>query len=358
MQRVIAALLLILLPSLSFAMTRFSPEDAAKLQTALIVTADEFIQPGYQAFADTTDRMARALTAYCQGDGDIAAVHDGFLGTFLAWQRISVIGFGPVEEKDGSLRVQLWPDPKGFARRATRAALLAEDPSLIAAGGLEGRSVALVNLTALEALLYSEDLTPDSYGCALASAIARYQADRAAGFAVAWAASSFRTAFETAATGNELYPDIDGLIRDLLAGAVVYTDRLRKFKIERGLGAAPGDARPERTEARKSGLGLRSIAVSFQALSDLYEVPYGFFDVTPDLGGSMDYFMLGEAAENIGVSLAYETLSMEQIATEDGSRAQDIRSFGQLLLFHEDYLKVGLPAALGMTAGFTSADGD
>jgi len=356
MKHLIAALFIVM-PSLTQAVTRFTPEEAAHLQDALIVTADAFIQPGYTALADAASEMTDALAGYCREEGPITAVTDGFESTFLAWQRISVIGFGPVEQEEGAMRVQLWPDPKGFARRATRAAIRAEDPALLEPGALRGRSVALINLTALEELLYT-DLTPRTYGCDLATALARHQADLAASFAADWTASEFRSAFETAAQGNALYPDVDSLIRDLLAGAVVYTDRMRKFKLERGLGAEAGQARPKRTEARKSGLGLKSIAVSYQALQDLYEVPFGFFDLTPDLGGSMDFFMLGQAAGNISASLSFEPRTLEQIAVADGPRADELRAFAQLLLFHEEYLKVGLPASIGMTSGFTSADGD
>ena len=38
--------------------------------------------------------------------------------------------------------------------------------------------------------------------------------------------------------------------------------------------------------------------------------------------------------------------------------ATKLRSFGELTLHHEEYLKVVLPGSIGMTTGFTSADGD
>ena len=148
------------------------------------------------------------------------------------------------------------------------------------------------------------------------------------------------------------------LIRKVMSGAVVYTDRLRKFKVLRGLGSEPGDTRPKRTEAMQSGLGLQSIMVGFQTLSDYYNVPYGFFDVTPDVGGSMAYFMLGETAANSAGALAFETRSLAEIAAEDGEAAQGLRELGELALKHEDYLKVILPASIGITTGFSAADGD
>ncbi|MEL6598603.1 MAG: imelysin family protein [Pseudomonadota bacterium] len=344
-------------PALAEAQSRFDAESAAILQDGLIVTADEFILPGYVALSDGAARMEMATEAYCSGAGSIEAAQEGFAETFLAWQRISVIQIGPISAGKGPMRVQVWPDPKGFSRRAVRAAVLSEDPALLAEGALEGHSVALVNLTALETLLFNA-LERESYACDLATAIARYQSGLARDIAADWEASAFRTAFDTAATGNDTYRDVDTLMRAFLAGTVVYTDRLRKFKLQRGLGSSAGEARPERSEARKSGLGLRSIEVSFAALRDLYELPYGFFDVTPDAGGSMDFFVLGETAGSISATLSFEDRTLDDILTEDGQLAEELRRFAELTLFHEDYLKVGLPASIGLTAGFTSADGD
>ncbi|TCP39880.1 imelysin family protein [Rhodovulum marinum] len=338
--------------------SRFDTEDAALLQQGLITTADAFILPGYRDYAEAATEMTEALDAYCSGTGPIAPVHAAFEDSFLAWQRISIIQVGPAMAEDGPMRVQLWPDPKGFARRAVRMAVRAQDPDLLAEGALDGRSIALVNLTALEDLLY-HDLSPGTYECDLAGAIGAYQADLAAGFVAAWSpGAGFRTAFDTAIEGNARYASVDDLIRELLAGVVVYADRLRKFKIQRGLGQAPGEAHPERTEAVDSGLGLASIQASFRALADLYELPYGFFDMTPELSGTMEYYMLGETAGSIADTLALETRSLAEIAAEDGAMAEELRGFGELTLYHETYLKTGLPQSIGLTTGFTSADGD
>ncbi|MEL6573748.1 MAG: imelysin family protein [Pseudomonadota bacterium] len=356
MKHAIAALLLTT-GSASAAQSVFDANQAQLLQDGLIETADMFILPGYQAFAATAVAMEETTTSYCDGTENFEAVETAFADVFLAWQYISIIQIGPINDAEGPMRVQLWPDPKGFARRAIRSAVSAADPALLEDGALEGHSVALVNLTALEELIYG-DFAPGTYACDLAVALSANQATLAEGLVADWTTSDFRAAFDTAAEGNATYPTIDALIRELLAGTVVYTDRLRKFKLQRGLGLTAGESRPERTEARKSGLGLQSIAVSFTALRDLYELPLGFFDVTPDVGGSMEYFVLGETAASISGSLSIERRSLAEIAEEDGVVAADLRNYAELTLFHEDYLKIGLPASLGMTAGFTSADGD
>ncbi|MEM7694163.1 MAG: imelysin family protein [Pseudomonadota bacterium] len=356
--RALVILALLALPTLAAANSPLSDAQRDTLQAGLIATADAFIRPAYEAQADAAAELADALSAHCAGNAPIGRAKDAFVDTFLAWQRASLIHLGPITDAEGPMRVQLWPDTKGFSARAIRTAIARKDPALLAAGGLTGRSIALTNLTALEHLLYG-DLPPGTYACDLAIAIATFQADLGKTLVAAWAPGHpFRTAYDTAAAGNPTFPNVEALVREFLAGAVVYVDRLRKFKLNRGLGAAPGEARPTRTEARRSGAGLQSIEASFRALADLYDVPFGLFDTAPDIGGSMEYIPLGGVAGAIADTLAAEPRTLDAIAEEDGAFAADLRRYSGLVGFQETFLKTGFTSALGLTAGFTAADGD
>lgn len=356
--RWLVVLALLVSPNVSYGLSPLTREQSELLQEGLVVTADEFILPAYEVQAQEAHSMAAALAAFCADNGTLEAVHQGFAGTFLAWQRASIIQFGPVTEAEGPMRIQLWPDPKGFADRAVRSALRDQDAALLSGDGLKGRSIALTGLTALEDLVYA-DLQPGSYDCGLAHAIARFQAALAEDLRTAWTPGSpYRADYDSASTGNGTYPDVDSLIRKFLAGTVVYVDRLRKFKLLRGLGQGAGDARPERTEARQSGLGLASIETGFRTLAALYETPFGLFDIAPDIGGSMDYYVLGETAASVADSLAFETASLADIAQQDGDAAAELRRFADLVLYHESFLKSGFLGALGLSIGFTAADGD
>ena len=352
------AICLLLWPINASAQSRFNAEDAAILQMGLITTADAFILPAYAAQAEAAGRLETALTAYCGNEGLIDPVLVAFADTFLAWQRSSIVAIGPITDAEGPLRVQLWPDPKGFAGRAIRAAVAAEDPALLAPGGLTGRSIALTNLTTLEALIYASP-PPGSYQCDLARAIAAYQANLAATLVTGWTpGSDFREAYDTAATGNAQFSTVDDLIRDFLAGGVVYVDRLRKFKLLRGLGEATGEARAERTEAVASGLGLASIETAFRTLSGIYDVPFGLFDMAPDVGGSMEYVVLAQSAQSVADAVAIQPSTLAEIAEADGAAAAELRRNADLTLYHEAFLKTGFASAIGLTAGFTAADGD
>ncbi len=350
--------MLTLAPAALDAQSRLMPAEAEVLQDGLVVTADAFVLPAYTDLAAATDALAQSLSGYCTDGAALAPAQAAFADTFLAWQRASIIHIGPVTEAEGPMRVQLWPDPKGFAQRAVRRAVRAEDPALIAPGGLVGRSIALTNLTALEHLLYGP-LAPDTYACALAYAIAAFQAELAHDLETAWTpGSDFRVAFDGALAGNARYPSVDAVVRELLAGTVVYVDRMRKFKLLRGLGTAPGEARPERTEARQSGLGLASLEAAFRALADLYDVPFGVFDAAPNIGGSMAYFVLAQSARGIADALSVETATLAEIAAEDGAAAAELRGHADFLLRHESFLKSGFTSSVGLTSGFTAADGD
>ncbi|MEO0543278.1 MAG: imelysin family protein [Pseudomonadota bacterium] len=356
--RLVITSILITLSVPAHAITVFTAEEAAILQQGLIATADEFILPAYQDQATAAGRMNDALSDYCAGAAGIEKAQAAFADTFLAWQRVSIINIGPIADAEGPMRVQMWPDPKGFARRAVRNAVRAADPGLLENNALAGRTIALTNLTALEQLLYG-DLQSATYACDLAQSIAAFQTSIAREFVAQWTpGSAFRSSFDTAENGNERYPNVDTLVREMLAGAVVHVDRLRKFKLLRGLGDDENTGRPERTEARASGLGLRSIEVSFRALGDFYNVPFGLFDLAPDIGGSTDGYLLSETAASVADSLAVETSTLAQIVQAGGAPADELRRYADLVLYQESFLKTGFPASIGLSAGFTAADGD
>ncbi|MEM1373011.1 MAG: imelysin family protein [Pseudomonadota bacterium] len=338
--------------------TVLGEEEAALLQTALTTSADAFVLPAYEAQQAAAADLNASLGAYCVGEGAIEPAQEAFVDLFVAWQRASIVGLGPIMDEEGPLRVQLWPDSKGHSQRATRTAIRAGDPALLEPGALVGRSIALTNLTALEGLLF-RDLAAQSYACDLARAIAAFQADLATDLVAAWSpGSGYRAVFDSAGDGNETYPTVDALVREFLAGSIVYTDRLRKFKLARGLGDAPGDARPERTEAVRSGAGLASLEESFRTLAAFYDTPGGLFDAATAMGGTKNYSALADVATSVADSLAALDRSLEEVVAADGDAAADLRRYVQLVTFHEAYLKVGFLNSIGLSAGFTSADGD
>ncbi|MEM7709454.1 MAG: imelysin family protein, partial [Pseudomonadota bacterium] len=137
--RLLILFLSLLLPISAAAQSRLTPDAAALLQAGLTRTADEFVLPAYETQAWAARDMADSTAAFCAGTGDLGPAQDAFAQTFLAWQRASPVGIGPIAEAEGAMRVELWPDPKGFATRAVGAAIRAEDPRLLAPGGLAGR---------------------------------------------------------------------------------------------------------------------------------------------------------------------------------------------------------------------------
>lgn len=356
--RVLVVCVLVVWPTLAAAFSPLTEEQSGALQKGLIVTANGFVLPAYENHAAAAEELAQAISQYCDGEGNIDRAKAAFRETLLAWQRASVVQFGPVAEAEGPMRIQLWPDPKGFSKRAIRAALRQADPALLRTGGLEGRSIALTGLTALEALLYG-DLPVESYACGLALAIAQFQADLADDLITEWTpGSAFRADYDGAADGNARYQNVDALVREFLAGMVAYVDKVRRFKLLRGLGNAPGEARPERTEAKLSDAGLQSINASFRALSDIYTLPEGLFVAASDVGGSSEYTAIALAASAISKKLDEKTQSLVEILSEDGLDAEELRRFAALLVYHETFLKTGFTGPLGLSAGFTAADGD
>lgn len=339
--------------------TPTSADDSQKvIQRALVETADQFVYPNYLALTSAAAELQASLSSYCDGQGTQAQVHSAFETSFLAWQRASLIQLGPIMEAEGPMRFQLWPDSKGFARRAIKRAVSKQSSSLLEPGAMEGRSIALVNLTALELLLY-EELLPQTYPCSLSIAIATYQSDLAKKITNDWKpGSDYRYEHDKALDGSKLYPTSEDLLREYLAGAVAYTDRLKKFKLLRGLGEAPGETRAKRTEAYRSKLGLLSIAISMETLMDFLTLEEGIFTSAKQLGGTDEHIVLSITLSGLIDKLDTENGNLEQIAIDDGKEAESLREYVESLRYLEAYLKQGFFEPIGMTAGFSSADGD
>lgn len=111
-----------------------------------------------------------------QSHRDLSAAMD-------ARQRAEPTAVGPATENGRASRIEYWPDRRGTGARQRRAVLQERDPSLLAVGGLAGKSVAVQSLSAFERLLFDHaaKLTAgsaaaeDGYACGLAASVARFQ---------------------------------------------------------------------------------------------------------------------------------------------------------------------------------------
>ena len=352
-----------------------SPSDA-EIQAALNRTLELYLEPQAQAFAEVARGFAdRIAEVHCGSEQptDASLEHD-FAQLIRAYVPVSIWQAGPMNQQEGPLRFQLWPDGRGFAKRAVDRALASENAALRDWQAVREQGIALLGLTALEYLVTEiaeievdeievaeinagENARSDSYACALLIALSENFAVMAQEYAAQWQPdAAYRIAFETAIDGNALYPDTQALLREALAGLRATSQHLGEKKLLRPLGTASGEARPIRAEFRRLDLSTVSIAAQFAALAELLTLPGGLGLLSDQAAGGSNSLALSRASNGWAAALA--DLSMYDIASEDAAAAQELRELAGFAAVYVHYFAVDMPNAFGITAGFSAADGD
>ena len=347
-----------------------SPSDA-EIQAALNRTLELYLEPKAQAFAEAARDFAdRIAEVHCDSEQPAdASLEQDFAQLIRAYVPVSIWQAGPMNQQEGPLRFQLWPDSRGFAKRAVDRALASENAVLRDWQAVREQGIALLGLTALEYLVTEvaeievaeidagKSARSDSYACALLIALSENFAVMAQEYAAQWQPdAAYRIAFETAIDGNALYPDTQALLREALAGLRATSQHLGEKKLLRPLGAAPGEARPIRAEFRRLDLSTVSIAAQFAALAELLTLPGGLGLLSDQAAGGSNSLALSRASN--GWAAALTDLSMQGIASEDAAAAQELRELAGFAAVYVHYFAVDMPNAFGITAGFSAADGD
>jgi predicted lipoprotein len=339
--------------------------DYEELNRAL---TDQVVIPAYRRMAQAMAELDAATGSFCEDPSaaGFAATKQAFNHAMESWQRAQPITLGPVTWQGRAERVQFWPDKSGVAARQVGRALHDQSPDLVAAGGLEGRSVALQSLATHERLVFEhgeaiasgKGSAQDDYACALAVAIARFQAALAADILEQWvAAGGFRQSVITAAKGNSHYSGADEMAAGYLKSLSGTLDKAIRLKLERPLGASLEKARPKRAESWRSARSLDNIAANLETAEALYSVPGGFGDQLKaadaealDSGLRRSFAEAIEMARAIGRPL--------HLAVTD----EELRQETQALLQHLKTLRLLItgPVAgeIGLVLGFNALDGD
>jgi predicted lipoprotein len=360
------ALLLVWLAALAAVAPVRAEEVLEKLNHQL---TDSVVIPGYRSFATAMTPLEGAVAAFCATPTPehLAAARAAYAEAMLAWQRVQPIVLGPPDARVRAPIIQLFPDRRGVIPRFLAEALAAQDPALVAPGGLQGKSVALTGFPALEQILYDDARLPSpngataeaSYACALAVAIARHLVTQANGALDDWQRpGGAREAVLTAGAGNDFYFDAAEATADLIKTLYLALHIAITVKLEGPLGASLEEAKPRRAESWRSGLSLADLRANLETAQALYASSGGFADALAALGGSAD---LDRAIRERFVAVFARLDAIEAplaVAVEDpAGRAQVAALIAELkalrLLVAEQ-----LAPALGLVIGFNAFDGD
>ncbi|MFV2053228.1 imelysin family protein [Aliiroseovarius sp. YM-037] len=305
---------------------------------------DDHILPGYARFATEAATLSDAAEQDCTAE----ALRSAFQSTFDAWMGISHIRLGPAEEGGRVLAIAFWPDTRGLTDKTLRRLIADQDPVVGSAETYADVSIAAQGMFALERLLYDETLSSyaaGSYTCTLTAAIAGNLAELAGDIQSEWQDGFAETLRAAGDAGNTRF------LTEREAAQALFTalTTALEFDADQRLGRPLGSfdrPRSKRAEAWRSGRPLRNITLSLEALRDLAatltdEKPtatLAAFDAALEAANALDDPIFA------GVEDPQGRLEVEILQ-------QRIQAIRQAVISE-------IGPALGVAAGFNSADGD
>ncbi len=303
---------------------------------------DRHILPSLDDFAVAAEGLEDAASADCRPE----AVAPAFHSAFDAWMPVADLRLGPSET--GALSVAFWPDTRGFTQRTLSQFIAEEDAIAFDPESYEEVSIAARGFFALEMLLFDpafSDYDPGSYTCALVQAAATDLAKQAEALDTAWHEVFAATLTGAGQAGNATYLDEDEALRAL------YTQLLSglEFTADQRLGRPMGtfeQPRPTRAEAWRSGRSLRNVLLSVDAAQALaHALADGALPET-DAATARVHEVAGRVFDPgfQDVTDPQERLHVEVVQ-------QAVRAL-------RASIEAEVGAALGITPGFNSLDGD
>lgn len=324
---------------------------------------DGFIRPGYDELAARTSDLRSAVSALCENpsDGEMAAAREAFGESVEAWSRVEMIRFGPIVENNAAERIFFFPDRRGIGLRQVQAALAEEDASATEVDSLRAKSVALQGLGTLEFLLYgtgSDALAGEAepYRCRFAVAVAGAVAATADEVDRAWnEPNGIAAHFAEPQAGQDDFRTLDDSERALLGVFTNGLELISDTRIAPFLGDSAEEANPKLAPWWRSGSTADALAANLQGLRDLYERS-GMADIDALEG------------ESLGGEIGFEFANAERALSEADrplpDSATDTATRGPLTYLLivtrslRDLFASRYSAAIGLTAGFSSLDGD
>lgn len=323
-----------------------------------------FIVPGYAAFRRETTSLAASLTTLCASpsQGGVEAARQAFGATTSAWGRVETIRFGPVTEQNRLERVLFWPDRKGTGLRQVQAALADEDPTASDPARLAGKSVAMQGLGALEFVLYgtgNEVLAEQagSYRCAYGRAISQNLDTIAAALETEWARpDGFAAQWMSPGPANPLYRDDAEALGELLDTFITGLEIVRDVRLGGFLGETEADDKPRQAVFWRSAGTVGSLEANMAGLKALFDVSGLGSTLPSDSGwipGSIDF----EFNNAMNAAKAAAGAPVADLLA-DPQRRGKLAYFGVVTSSLSELFGMRLSAAFGLTAGFSSLDGD
>jgi predicted lipoprotein len=321
------------------------------------------VTPAYQAFQTASAELGSNVDTLCAepSPDSLARARGSFVDVVAAWSQAEIIRFGPVTQENRLERILFWPDRKSTGLKQVQRALAEKDATTIDPETLKGKSVAMQGLGALEFVLFGTGAEPltapgETYRCAYGHAIAQNLEEIAAAIVADWQdPTGISQQWTNPGADNPLYRTDDEAITELLDVFIHGLEMVRDVRINGFLGEEASEDRPKQAIFWRSGATTVSIASNLDGMRKLFEASGGA-SLLPqedewvadsirfefDNAGRALEAASGPVAETLADQAQREKLTYARLVTSSLSELFSVR----------------LAGALGLTAGFSSLDGD
>jgi predicted lipoprotein len=353
---------LALLPALTLALAM--PASAAGAQQGVIKSAIEnFIRPGFHHFAEETAALKDHVGALCETPSADAleTSRSQFKAAVTAFSRIEFVRIGPLGVADRMERLLFWPDRKGIALKQVQQALAEKDTSAGAAETLQGKSVAMQGLGALEFLLFGTDAeqlagADGAYRCSYASAITTLVGGLAKTMDAEWADPAGVSESLLAPKADAADYRTDQEVLEKLAATLVHgTETIRDQRLMPVLGAAGGKPKPKSALFWRSDMTVPALAANFAGLADFFTAA----KFPEAIGTDNSWITNGTEFEFANAARAAKAVvdPIEKAVADE----RQLKALNYMVIITgslDTLVGQNLAAALGLSVGFSALDGD
>ena len=332
--------------------------------TTVQAAIDGFVRPAYARFATATKTQRSAIDQLCASPSEapLEAARTAFRQGVIAWSEVETIRFGPVTEQNHLERILFWPDRKSIGLKQVQAALVDEDKTATDPKTLAGKSVAMQGFGSLEFVLFgtgSDELTSNAgaYRCRFGAAIAANLQTIAADVSNAWTnPNGFAAQWANPGPDNALFRTDQEALSELVDILVQGLEMIRDVRLNGFLGHWPEEDKPKQAIYWRSQATVPSLAANVDGLRKLFEAS--------QIGKSLKTGD-GHIAQSIGIVLGNSVKAAADLgdpapteALKDKAQRDQLDHFRLTTSTLSELIGVRLTGALGLSAGFSSLDGD
>lgn len=340
----------------------FAQSDLGAITRGMI---EGHILPAHATLVGVADQQVTVTEQMCSAPSQSAleTTQARFGDLVEAWSAVEFIRFGPAREDNRYERLFFWPDRNGRGLNQVQGVLATQDESVASVESLQGKSVALQGLLALDYVLFGTGFEAlahgDEHRCAYALAIAGAIADTAADMFEGWQdGQGYAALMLSPGPDNPVYRTEAEALQELLRAMAEQLQIVHDAKLVRVVGTSPEEARFRRAPFWRSGQTLPSILANGRAMASLNEAGR-FADLLPDQAqryAGTARFELGQIISRLE-ALIERDKELEALVTSEETHGRlasvALPLAGAMRVIGEIY-----PAELGLTMGFNALDGD